>query len=37
MNHKVSWLIHVMAILLGILIGLVIRQAGLGIRVSPRA
>lgn len=36
MNRKVSWLINVMAILLGILIGLVIRRTDLGIRAGPR-
>jgi hypothetical protein len=36
MSHKVSWLMNVMAILLGILIGLVIRHLGLGIRAGPR-
>ncbi len=36
MNHRASWLINVISLLVGILIGLVIRHAGLGIRAGPR-
>ncbi len=36
MNHKASWITNVIALLVGFLIGLVIRVSGFGIRDGPR-